>query len=124
MQKIYTEAETAELKTGLEKRIAAMSASELEDFMDDTEERRAFGNRNNAPRRRVREVARGAVPTRLAPVLGTTSGGSSSRLGEAWEVSGADVSPHCSISSPGGVDHSIERPIAGRSIVRLHLPLS
>ena len=39
VQNIYTEQQVAELKTRLDQRIQPMSAIELEDFMDDTEER-------------------------------------------------------------------------------------
>ncbi|NIP85447.1 MAG: hypothetical protein GTO03_07750 [Planctomycetales bacterium] len=41
VQKIYTAAEVAQLKAGLKKQIAAMSATELADFLVDTEERLA-----------------------------------------------------------------------------------
>ena len=41
VQKIYTPAQVAELTTALERHVASMPTSELEDFIDDTEERLA-----------------------------------------------------------------------------------
>jgi hypothetical protein len=41
VQKIYTTAEIAELKAELQRRVVSMSSDELEDFIDDTEQRLA-----------------------------------------------------------------------------------
>ncbi len=48
VQKIYTPAQVAELTTALERHVASMSTSELEDFIDDTEDRLAVLMSNEA----------------------------------------------------------------------------
>ena len=48
VQKIYTPAQVAELTTALERHVASMSTSKLEDFIDDTEDRLAVLMSNEA----------------------------------------------------------------------------
>lgn len=48
VQKIYTPAQVAELTAALERHVASMSSSELEDFIDDTEQRLAVLLSNEA----------------------------------------------------------------------------